>query len=113
MPPVSNPRVSIFDCGPTPPPELATEFVVLPEGAGPVQRFLFDEDVRHRASLKRKHRIDVERWRHESGGGPVEMDMYRVDAARAMERDPQRYVAALPPGVAAGPKSGKNRVVIY
>ncbi len=48
-------------------------------------------------------------WERENGG-PVEVEAHTVQAGEMLERDPARYVEALPEGVTPGPKSGHDRV---
>lgn len=42
-------------------------------------------------------------------GGPVEIEMWSVNAREAMERDPERYVLELPPGLRPGHGHADNQ----
>jgi hypothetical protein len=44
--------------------------------------------------------------------GPAEVLLHGIDARDALARSPRQYVAVLPLGVRAGPKCGRNRIVL-
>jgi hypothetical protein len=47
---------------------------------------------------------------HESGVAEIKTDA--LSAAEMIERDPKRYVRALPPNVKLGPRRGLDRIVL-
>jgi hypothetical protein len=48
--------------------------------------------------------------KHESG--PAQINHWSTDAGDMLERDPERYVEKLPPGVEPGPHVGVNRIIM-
>jgi hypothetical protein len=111
VPPPSNPRRSIFDLGPQQPRELDAPLDP-PDARSQADMVLYEEDMVRRARLLREYGAERTRWL-EQNGGPVELDMYAIDAARTLQRDPRRYVEKLPEGVEVGPKHGGDRVVFH
>jgi hypothetical protein len=89
----SHPRTTIFDLGPQRP-------------------FEGDPKSMEAARQLKAHKAERAKWVDENGGA-IEMSVFVIDASRTMRRDPQRYVEKLPEGVALGPKSGSNRVIVH
>jgi hypothetical protein len=111
--------IRVYDLGPQPPvapvkPQVLVDAPKLPPGAEGDPSI--EPETRRYAEQCRNHlraveTFDAERaaWERESGGGAVEIGCNFVDGGEMLERGQGRYVAALPPGVELGSRSGTER----
>jgi hypothetical protein len=77
-----------------------------------VQLEHYERDYRAFVPVERQFLRERAAWEKESGGGPIEIDTWQVDAGEMLGRDPRRYFAQLPAGVGPGPKVGINRKIL-
>lgn len=115
--PNNNLKAKVWDLGPSrPQPPEAPVAPVETDYKGKVADFAVaqiqfeDALIDYKTNLRSyaSARDAYDKWRSECGG-PVEIEMWSVLAAEALQRDPQRYSRKLPRGVKPGHAHEQNQ----